>query len=212
MRKSIFSFVVLAILVVAGCQPKQVAAPVGDFSNQLTDAEKDGGRLTPEILWKFGRVGGGEVSPDGKTVLYSVTRYDAKTNKRTSNIFTIPVQGGDAVKLTTDAQSDFAPVWINGGVKIAFMSTTSGSVQVWKMNPDGTEKVQISKVDGGINSFRFAPNEAHVMYTKDVKLEKTATDVHTDLPLADARIINDLMYRHWNDWSDYHFSHIFDLK
>ena len=219
MRKSILLLVSAAALLFASCgsdcckQPVQ-EGPKSDFSNTLTQSEIDGGRLTPEILWKFGRIGGGELSPDGKTVLYTVTRYDANTNKSTTNIFVQPVDGGQAVKLTTDDSKEFSATWINNGAKIAYMSTKSGDVQVWTMNPDGTLQTQISNIDGGVNSFRFSPDETKVLYCKDVKLQESANDMHKDLPLADAKIFDDLMYRHWNDWTDYSFSHIFvsDVK
>ena len=219
MRKSILLLASAAALLFASCgsdcckQPVQ-EGPKSDFSNKLTQSEIDGGRLTPEILWKFGRIGGGELSPDGKTVLYTVTRYDANTNKSTTNIFVQPVDGGQAVKLTTDDSKEFSATWINNGAKIAYMSTKSGDVQVWTMNPDGTLQTQISNIDGGVNSFRFSPDETKVLYCKDVKLQESANDMHKDLPLADAKIFDDLMYRHWNDWTDYSFSHIFvsDVK
>jgi len=219
MRKSILLLASAAALLFASCgsdcckQPVQ-EGPKSDFSNTLTQSEIDGGRLTPEILWKFGRIGGGELSPDGKTVLYTVTRYDANTNKSTTNIFVQPVDGGQAVKLTTDDSKEFSATWINNGAKIAYMSTKSGDVQVWTMNPDGTLQTQISNIDGGVNSFRFSPDETKVLYCKDVKLQESANDMHKDLPLADAKIFDDLMYRHWNDWTDYSFSHIFlsDVK
>ncbi len=68
----------------------------------LTDTEKAGGILTPEILWKYGRIGSIVLSPDGKTVLYTVTNYDLPTEARTTNIYSIPSSGGTPVQLTTD--------------------------------------------------------------------------------------------------------------
>ena len=46
------------------------------FNNQLTAEEKAGGVMTPEIMWKFGRLGTFALSPDGSTVLYTVTDID----------------------------------------------------------------------------------------------------------------------------------------
>ncbi len=44
---------------------------------------------------------------------------------------------------------------------------------------------------------------------KDVKMEPTPSEVYPDLPDVDVKIIDDLMYRHWNHWEDYSYSHIF---
>lgn len=210
-----FLLVAFAAIIMFSCQNLTNEPTVkSDFSNQLTEDEKTGGIMTPEILWKFGRIGGFDVSPDGNTIAFSITRYDAKTNKSNTNIFTIPATGGEHVMLTTFDQSDFSPVWVNDGKQIAYMSTSGGSVQVWKMNADGSMKTKVSDINGGINAFRFSPDESKVFYTADVKMEETVNEKYVDLPLANARIMNDLMYRHWNDWSDYKFSHIFisDVK
>lgn len=52
----------------------------------LTDAERSAGILTPEVMWKIKRVGSAVLSPDGRTVLYTVTTYDMKENKGVTNI------------------------------------------------------------------------------------------------------------------------------
>jgi len=203
-------FVVGSFLV--SCQTKQsapVTEEISDFSGTLTQAEKDKEILTPEILWKFGRIGGGELSPDGKQVVYSVTRYDAKTNKRTSNIFVIPSEGGEPKKLTENRFSDVAPVWTSDGKQIAFLSDRYGDYQIWVMNPDGTARLPFSDIEGGINAFIISPDGKHLLYTKDVKLDTTITEKNPDLPKANALEADNLMYRHWNDWTDYSFSHIF---
>jgi dipeptidyl aminopeptidase/acylaminoacyl peptidase len=49
----------------------------------------------------------------------------------------------------------------------------------------------------------------HIAYSKSVKLDDTPNDIYPDLPKANARIENDLMYRHWDSWSDYTYSHLF---
>lgn len=56
-------------------------------------------RLTPELLWKLGRVSGLGISKDGKYVLYSVSTPDAQTNKSTRVSYRIPVEGGEAVEI-----------------------------------------------------------------------------------------------------------------
>ncbi|MEO1589432.1 MAG: peptidase S9, partial [Bacteroidota bacterium] len=73
------------------------------------------------------------------------------------------------------------------------------------MNPDGSDKRQVSQIEGGINGFSYAPTADRILFIKDVKLDGTANDMYPDLPKADARIIDDLMYRHWNQWHDYSY-------
>jgi len=57
-----------------------------EINTSLTEEEKSGGVMTPEIMWKFGRMGSIALSPDGSTVLYTVTSYDLLTEARITNI------------------------------------------------------------------------------------------------------------------------------
>jgi len=209
--KKLFLILVVAVLFTA-CQQntsQNQKTDNSDFSGKLTEQEIANGRLTPEILWKFGRLSGGEISPDGKQVIYGVSRYDAKTLGHTSNIFIVSIEGGEPKKLTEDRFNDFGAVWSPYGKKIFFMSNRYGDYQVWTMNPDGSERTQFTNVEGGINAFKVAPDGKHIFYTKDVKLEKSVLEKYSDLPKANAIEAEDLMYRHWNAWSDHKFSHIF---
>ncbi len=176
---------------------------------ELTAEEKANGVLTPEILWKFGRLGGAQVSPDAKTVVYTVTRYSMDENRGVTNIFTIPVNGGDPTELTDNATNDYSPQWRPDGNKIGFLSNRSGSAQLWEMNPNGTNLKQVTDIDEGISSFAYAPKGNRILYTKNVQIKKTTQDLHPDMPKANVRIIDDLMYRHWNYWRDGSYRHIF---
>ncbi|HOH83033.1 MAG TPA: S9 family peptidase [Bacteroidales bacterium] len=166
------------------------------------------GRLTPELLWKFGRVSDIKLSPDKKSILYGVTFYNLEQNKGNRDLYLVPLAGGAAVNITNSPGSEWNGVWRPDGKKIGYISAEYGTPQLWEMNPDGTSKKQITSFEGGITGFAYAPDMKHILFTRDIKLDKTVTEVYPDLPQADARIIDDLFYRHWNDWHDYAYSHI----
>jgi dipeptidyl aminopeptidase/acylaminoacyl peptidase len=165
--------------------------------------------MTPEKLWQLNRISDQQVSPDGKMVLYGVTSYELSTNRghRTLNI--VPVQGGEVVALTQITGSAHNARWRPDGKKIGFLSSMSGNMQLWEINPDGTGLTQVSNYDFGISNFAYSPTMQHISFTTNVKLDQTVNELHPDLPLAEARIIDDLMYRHWDQWHDYHYSHVF---
>jgi dipeptidyl aminopeptidase/acylaminoacyl peptidase len=165
--------------------------------------------LTPEVLWSFGRVGSPQVSPDGKTVLYTVTYYNIEENKAFRDIYTVSVSGGASSNLTESATNEFNAVWRPDGKKIGYLSASSGSVQLWEMNPDGSGKQRISSVEGGITGFNYSPGGDKIFYIKSVKLDKDVHDLYPDLPKANARLEDDIMYRHWDTWHDYTYNHIF---
>ncbi len=214
MRKFNYLVVLAALLILAACNhatKKRELDKTNDFSNKLTKQELAGGKLTPELLWKFGRVTDAQLSPDGKQIIYNVTRYDAKTNKKQTWIFLISANGSNPVNLTGDMPSCENPRWVSNST-IAFLSSKDGSSQIWTMNPDGTGKVRISSVKGDINAFEYTMDGTSLFYLQDVKTDSSTQDKYPDLPLAQGRIITDLMYRHWDHWSNYTHSHIFISK
>ncbi|KPK81137.1 MAG: peptidase S9, partial [Bacteroides sp. SM23_62_1] len=208
MKKSILSGIVLLIFLFFSCKEQPVTEQP-DFTGTLTEEEIQNGRLTPEILCKFGRVADAQLSPDGLSVIYNVTRYDAGTNKSITDIYKVSSEGGDAVKITDGKSKYLNPRWKPSGDKIGYLSAESGTFQLWEMNPDGLGAVQVSNFTNDINSFEYSPDGKNILFTADIKIDKTTAEIYPDLPLASARIIDDLMYRHWNDWHDYKYSHIF---
>ena len=216
MNRLLYCIVFISSFTFFGCKPtSQSSAPKeeGDFTNQLTPQEISGGKLTPELLWKFGRVAEAQLSPDGKTVVYNVSRYDAKTNKRHTWIFSVSSNGGEPKNLTVDFPSSNNPRWISNE-NIAFLCTKDETSQIWTMKGDGSDKTQASSLKSDINGFEIAANGTRLFYMQDVKMDSTTQDKYPDLPLAKGRIIDDLMYRHWDSWHDYAYSHIFisDIK
>lgn len=58
------------------------------------------GRLTPELLWKLGRVNAVGLTKDKKFIVYSVTTPDVGANKNNRKSYKLPVTGGDAAEIT----------------------------------------------------------------------------------------------------------------
>jgi Tol biopolymer transport system component len=164
--------------------------------------------MTPEVMWSMNRLGEYAVSPDGKHVVYNNTYFIIEENKSKTDIYIIDIDGNNNKCLTSSASSEYSPVWNKDGSKILFMTADSGEMQVWEMNPDGTERKQVSFVEGGVSGFKYSPDENQLLFTAEVKLKDNVADVYPDLPLSSGRINNDLMYRHWDQWVDT-YAHIF---
>lgn len=165
--------------------------------------------LTPERLIGLIRVGAPAVSPDGAMLVYGVRTTDLAANRGNTDLVRLPTAGGEPTRLTDWDGSEVAQQWRPDGRRIGFLSAKSGSMQLWEIAPDGSDPRQVTDLEGGIDNFRYAPSGAHVSFTRRVKLDQSTLDRYPDLPKADARVIDELMYRHWDTWRDYDYNHLF---
>ena len=158
------------------------------------------GRMTPEALWAMGRIAGINVSPDGNKIVYSVGYYSVPENKSNREIFVMNADGSDNRQITQTPFSENEAKWIKNGAKIAFLSSENGTSQLWEMNPDGTERRQLSNYDGNIEGFSFSPDEKKVLFIAQVKTVPSTKDKYPDLDKTTGIIVTDLMYKHWDEW------------
>lgn len=191
----------------SGCaerpQPLQI-------DNSLTSEEIARGTLTPEVLWKMGRVGLGSLSPDGERLLYTVTRYNMDENRGVTAIYVQQMATGESRQLTDLGSDNSSPAWSADGSRIYFLSDRSGSSQIWRMNPDGEGAKQLSFIDGDVEGFGVSPAGDKLFYVKTVQVcDRKSADVYKDMPKSKARIYDDLMCRHWNCWDEGAYRHIF---
>ncbi len=156
--------------------------------------------MTPEMMWKFGRLGTIALSPDGSTVLYTVTERDLLTEASRTNIFRISLEVVNLFSLLIRREAH-----PSGSI------TEKNRLCQWRRPCcNGPEGSVIQKKEDWKNfeAFRISPSGDKLFFTRRVKLDQTANEKH-NLPNAKVRIIDDLMYRHWDSWSDYSYSHIF---
>ena len=197
--KSIFKTTFMAIAlsaVVSSCDTKKDETPL--IEKQIPKIEN--GRMTPEVLWAFGRIGGVQVSPDGSKILYSVSYYSVEQNKSNAELFVMNVDGSDKKQITKTANKEVAAKWMSDSKHIAFLSNESGSMQVWTMKSDGKSRTQLTHREGDISDFCFSPDERNLLFIVDVKYGERTVDKYPDLPKASGVILNDLMYKHWDEW------------
>ena len=154
------------------------------------------------MLEALGRVSGPAVSPDGKKVLYNVSYESVEQNKSNNDLYVKNIDGTDSVRLTKTAKSEGGAAWIENGEKIAFLyADEAGVPQLWVMNADGSGRKCVSSLENGVEGFKFSPDSKKVVLVSSVKYSREAKDVYSDLPEATGRIIDDLMYKHWDQWT-----------
>lgn len=211
MRNRFLLFTLIAIISVSCSKTEKKEKEemiINKESRAVPDFSK--GIFTEEILWYLGRVSAPQISPDGKQLLFGVKYYDYKVNKGNLELYTMPVSGGEPVKITETGQDELQAIWRPDGKKIAFLFPDDNDImQIWECNPDGTNKEQLSHTPKDINGFSYAPDLKNLIYCMNVAMEPTIAERYPDLPEANAQIYDDLMYRHWNSWADGSYSHLF---
>ena len=150
--------------------------------------------MTPEALWAMGRIGAAEASADGKQIVYQVGYYSVKANKSQQKIAIINADGTNNTTLTTGTKSETDPTWYQG--KIAFLS----GGKLFTMNPDGSDRKQISKTSKDIEGFLFSPDGKKVILLHSLDFHEVIKKNPDDLPKASGRLVTDLMYRHWDHY------------
>lgn len=210
MKKACFYLFALSFLLLQSSCDMQMndnKKPMGETIGEK-EIKLESDRLNAEVLWALGRIGEVAVSPDKTKVLFTVTFYSVEQNKGNTSLYMLDLATGKQKQITHTAKGEYNPRWRPDGKKIGFLSAESGSMQLWEMNTDGTGRVQVSKFENGLDGFEYAPDQKKILFTSQVKLKQSTSDIYPDLPLASGRINDDLMYRHWDQWVDT-YSHIF---
>ncbi len=171
--------------------------------------------FTFEDLYEIDRVRDPQVSPDGKWVAYVGWDYDLEENAGAADIWVVNFKTGVSRRLTTDEANDTNPRWSPDGSKIAFISGRSGTPQVWMIPMDGGEARQLTEISTGAAGVKWSPTGTHLAFTSDVYADcvsdscNKARNEEREESQVKARVIEELLYRHWNHWKEDKWSHLF---
>ncbi len=198
MNKSTFIALSMSAATLAG-----LSGCGGSADSQLIDKPaftSESGIFDIEALEALGRVSDPQVSPDGSRILYGVSYESVEQNKSNNELYVMNIDGSEQTRLTKTPGSESGAVWIDGGKRIAFTAESEGKPQLWVMNADGSGRKVVSALENGIGGFLFSPDGKKVILISSIKSTRTAADVYPDLPKATGRVIDDLMYKHWDEW------------
>jgi len=164
-------------------------------------------------LMRMKRLSDPQLSPDGKTVIFVIQNVDLAENKKTSQIYRIPLDGGPPFVLTTEGNND-RPRWAPDSKKIAYISDRGGSSQIWMMNSDGTSAKSVTKIATEAAGLTFFPDGKKLLFVSEVYPECT-DEACNEKKLSDdkasktkARVYTSLLYRHWTTWQSKRRSHL----
>ncbi len=172
--------------------------------------------LTFDDLAAMRRIGAPQVSPDGKWVAYDASTIDLPANYRKSAIYVVPSAGGESRKISDGVKQDEGPAWSPDGKTIAYVSDRDGGAkQVWLYDIAANTSRKLTNVSGGAASVKWMPDGSGVIFTSDIYPDcgvepqciKDKTTAEGSKP-SKGRVIDNLMFRHWNAWLEPTRTHI----
>ncbi|MEP0774769.1 MAG: S9 family peptidase [Acidobacteriota bacterium] len=160
------------------------------------------------------RISDPQVSPDGTLVAFTVRVTDLAANRGRTDIYLAAVDGGWTRRLTTHEASDSSPRWAPDGKSVYFLSTRSGSSQVWRIPVDGGEAEQVTRLPLDVDALKVAPSGSHLVVGMSVfpgaSLEETKARLEAkEKSKATGMLFDRLMVRHWDTWLDGRRNHLF---
>lgn len=164
------------------------------------------------------RIGEPTPSPDGSQVVFSVRATDLGANRGVTNLWLVNSGGSGLRQLTNNQASDFNPRWTADGAAVLFLSTRSGSSQIWKIPVTGGEAVQVTDFPLSIGTFFTVPGSDGFVVTFEVYPDCETIDCtvkrleERDASKVTGVVYDELFVRHWDTWKDGRRSHVFSVS
>jgi dipeptidyl aminopeptidase/acylaminoacyl peptidase len=165
-------------------------------------------------LVAFDRLADPKASPDGDRIVFTVSSLDLDANKRRSDLWLVGTDGVGLRPLTRNDASDSSGRWSPDGRSIYFLSTRSGSSQVWKLPLDGGEAQPVTALPLDVGSFVLSPDGSRLALSMEVFPGSTPAETRKRMDddatkKATGMIYDRLFFRHWDTWADGRRSHVF---
>lgn len=196
-----------AALLCAAC----LAAPAADAATRA---------FTPDDLVRLKRLSDPQVSPDGRWIAFTLRETDIEANRGRTDLWLMPLATDSrtanvARRLTQHPAEDSTPRWAPDSRSLYFLSTRSGSSQVWRIALDGGEAQQVSDYPVGVTSLKVSPRGDRLALSADVFPDCANLKCSADRLAAagkskqTGKLYDELLVRHWDTWRDGTLSQLF---
>ena len=166
------------------------------------------------------RIADPQPSPQGDRVAFVVRSADLEANRGRNDIWVVGIDGNGLTRLTSDPASDTNPRWSVDGKDLYFLSTRSGSNQIWRL-PAGPgaagDPVQVTKLPLDVANLTVSPDGSRLAFSLEVFPDcPTLACTQERLDAKSKSKTSGKLYdggvgffRHWDTWSDGRRNHLF---
>jgi dipeptidyl aminopeptidase/acylaminoacyl peptidase len=170
--------------------------------------------FTVDDMLAMQRVSEPTLSPDGTLIAYTLRTTDYEANQGRTDVWMVGTDGSSARRLTSHPERDGNPSFSADGKWVYFLSTRSGSSQVWRIAIAGGEAEQVTKLPVDVNAYVLIDGKRIVValevYPELATLEDTVRrDGEQAKSKSKAMAFDELLFRHWDTWEDGKRSHLF---
>ena len=173
--------------------------------------------FTAEHLVRLDRVGAPSLSPDGTMVVYALRKTDMAANKGRYDLWLTRVEDGHSRRLTHHEANDTDPAWSPDGRFVYFLSARDEPSQVWRINVDGGDASQVTRLPLDVGTFRLAADGSKLVVSlnvymdcEDLQCTRARDEANKEDPATGA-VHDQLFMRHWDHWLDGKRSQLFAL-
>ena len=174
--------------------------------------------FTVHDLWAMQRLSDPQAAPDGTRILFTLRTNDLEANRGRNDLWLVGANGEGMRRLTDDPAADTEGRWAPDGRTVYFLSTRSGSSQVWKLDADaaaGGAPVQVTDLPLDVSALEVSPDGARLAFSMevfpdcaDLACTKARLD-EREKSKATGRVYEQVMVRHWDTWKDGRRNHLF---
>ena len=166
--------------------------------------------FTVEDMVAMERVGHPVLSPDATRVVYTVRTTNLDKNRGNTQLWMIDLRAPNAAprQLTRGDASAGDPQWSPNGDAIYFLSSRSGSSQVWQLPLNGGEAARVTDLPLDVDTYRLAPQGDRLAFSMGVYLDcadLACTKKRLDEKAknkASGMVYDQMFVRHWDTWAD----------
>jgi dipeptidyl aminopeptidase/acylaminoacyl peptidase len=190
-------------------------------ANPKRDAiTRDSKRFTVDDLVRLKRVSDPQVSPDGRYVAFVLRETDIEANRGRTDIWLLDLthKAAGPRRLTQNDANDWSPRWAPDGRAIYFLSSRSGTAQVWRLSLEGGDAARVTDYPRDIGALKVSPSGDRIAITMDVFpecAELRCTQDKLDAKEKDkatGRVYGKVFIRHWDTWNNGTRSHLFSAR